>query len=97
MYVAVQCWCSPVDVWELDRRVVWLRGKARMDRWQEEVKLLYSELDWTRRYFEYQREMWADRALRAAGRNGYVYYAHRKAQMWNLLYLHARHVLAALQ
>ena len=85
------------NVWKPDRRVVWLRGKARRDRWQEEVKLLSSELDWTQRYFDYQRQLWTNRALEAGGRNGYVYYARRKAQMWNLLYLHARHVLATLQ
>lgn len=66
--------------------MIWLRTKARRDRWREEVKLLKSELLWTKLFFKKQAQLWnlrADQEMQAdAPRRGYVAYARRQEHVW---------------
>ncbi|KAH6867699.1 hypothetical protein BKA70DRAFT_1379996 [Coprinopsis sp. MPI-PUGE-AT-0042] len=64
-------------------RVNWLKAKCRAERWQEEHILLRSEMDWICNFYkhkEHQCEEWARDAM-----GGQKAYAHRQADMWNLL------------
>jgi hypothetical protein len=40
------------------RRVHWLRARAQLMRWQEQVKLVSYEMQWTVRYFFYKSQFW---------------------------------------
>ncbi|KAF8799828.1 hypothetical protein BYT27DRAFT_7119262, partial [Phlegmacium glaucopus] len=40
------------------RRVHWLRARAQVMRWQEQVTLTSYEMQWTVRYFQYQSRSW---------------------------------------
>ena len=40
------------------RRVHWLRARAQLMRWQEEVTLTGYEMQWTVRYFLYMSRKW---------------------------------------
>ena len=62
-------------------RVNWLRSKARHDRWEEEVGILRSEMNWTMRFFDGQKRAWEERAVEK-GVIGHVAYAFRQAAMW---------------
>lgn len=70
----------------------WLRSKARHDRWDEEVEILKSEMDWTIRYFDYQKEVWEKRAMKT-GEDGHQAYACRQAAMWEELGKDGRRIL----
>lgn len=66
-------------------RVSWLRMKARLDRWQEEKRLLKEEMIWTVESFKYQETQWGNRAERLRGKDekeGHVSYALRESNMW---------------
>ena len=76
-------------VLHLDQRVLWLRTKARRDRWREEVILLRSELLWTRLYFDRMAAEWKGRAS-AAGAEGHKAYANRQRAHWEALSFAAR-------
>lgn len=41
------------------RRVHWLRARAQLMRWQEQVKLIGYEMQWTVRYYLYKSQNWA--------------------------------------
>ena len=48
-------------------RVEWARFKARVDRWDEEVRLLEEEMRRIIAYFEYKAEWWRSQANRRTG------------------------------
>lgn len=50
-----------VTVHSAVRRVHWLRARAQLMRWQEEVTLISYEMQWTVRYFLYKSREWAVR------------------------------------
>ena len=45
-------------------RVNWLRAKARVDQWQEELILVKHEMQWTILWFQYQANLWRERSER---------------------------------
>lgn len=69
--------------------MIWLRTKARRDRWREEVKLLKEELLWTKLFFQRQAQLWSARAYQEiqadVPRRGYVAYARRQEHVWETL------------
>lgn len=69
-------------------RVHWLKAKARADRWDEEFKLVWSEMDWTLRYFQHQGRIWVERTQQAVqgGKLGHAAYAARQGSMWAKFY-----------
>jgi hypothetical protein len=66
------------------RRVNWLRAKARHLRWQEELKILESEMGWTLQFYEFSRQTWHERAEWAAKHNleGHASYAEKQILLW---------------
>jgi hypothetical protein len=45
-------------------RVNWLKAKARVDRWQEELVLVKNEMQWTILWFKNQANLWKERSER---------------------------------
>ena len=65
-------------------RVNWLRAKARMDRWKEEVTLVQNETGWMHLWLEYHRKIWEGRAKESEqeGLKGHACYAWKQVRMW---------------
>src|SRR5882672_3577248 len=65
-------------------RVNWLRAKARMDRWQEEVTLVQNETWWMHLWLDYHRNIWEGRAKESEqdGLKGHACYAWKQVWMW---------------
>jgi Kyakuja-Dileera-Zisupton transposase len=70
----------------LVRRVHWLRARAQLMRWQEEVTLTSYEMQWTVRYYASKSKNWADiqktisEDLNTSA--GPIAYAKRKQSTW---------------
>ena len=68
------------------RRVHWLRGRAQLMRWREELSLTSYEMQWTVRFFLTQSKIWADRSTLLASQNslnkGAYAYSKRKTLTW---------------
>ncbi|KAI0338536.1 hypothetical protein BDW22DRAFT_1459835, partial [Trametopsis cervina] len=82
------------------RRVVWLRAKARRDRWKEETVLIPFELECIARFYQHYRNIWMDRAAKTHQRGqgaGYTAYALRQAHVWQRLEDHAIAARSTLQ
>ena len=76
-------------------RVNWLRAKSRRDRWAEEVELLKSELQWIKRYHQYQVETWEKRLLSCEEMLGF--YARKQIKTWNLFQSQTDNALALIK
>ena len=66
-------------------RVNWLRAKARLDRWQEEERLLREEMIWIVATFRYHENSWFARAEQMKGKNGmegHVSFALQQRNLW---------------
>jgi hypothetical protein len=68
-------------------RVNWHRAKARYSRWAEEVKIVYTELESTIRWFSHRRTTWERRAkdAKVAVKRGHESYANKQALMWDAM------------
>ncbi|KAH8085973.1 hypothetical protein BXZ70DRAFT_900016, partial [Cristinia sonorae] len=77
-------------------RVSFLRAWARLERWKEEEVLVSNEVDWVRRFFQFQQNTWRVRAS-GIGTDGQRAYAAREAAMWEGLTDQAADTLARLQ
>lgn len=66
------------------QRIHYLRARANKHRWNEELKLVEYEMQWTARFYMNQATIWDERAANASrdGAGGAVAYAHKKAAMW---------------
>lgn len=53
-------YCFILNLIHLVRRVHWLRARAQLMRWQEEVTLTTYEMQWTVRYFIHKSKFWSD-------------------------------------
>jgi hypothetical protein len=65
--------------------VIWLRAKARADRWEEEKMLIKCEMRWVLNWFEYKKSMWEKWAnesekMKLMGRQ---IYAWKQVALWN--------------
>jgi hypothetical protein len=67
-------------------RVNWLRAKARVDRWQEELILVKHEMQWTILWFQNQADLWRERSEREDGNLpiGHKAYAKKQQKLWNM-------------
>src|SRR5882724_5255925 len=65
-------------------RVNWLRAKAWMDRWQEEVTLVQNETMWMHLWLVYHRNIWEGRATKSEQESlkGHACYAWKQVWMW---------------
>src|SRR5882724_5080199 len=65
-------------------RVNWLRAKAQMDRWQEEVTLIQNEIRWMHLWLVYHRNIWEGRATKCEqeGLKGHACYPWKQVWMW---------------
>jgi hypothetical protein len=66
-----------------------------MHRWEEEVGLVGYEMEWTVRYFAYNKKVWEERR-NIAQRAGPASYAARKAAMWHDVATDADRVFSVL-
>ena len=66
-------------------RVNWLRAKARVDRWLEELMLVKHEMKWTTLWFQHQEDLWSERSEREDGilPRGHKSYAKKQQKLWN--------------
>jgi hypothetical protein len=65
--------------------VNWLRAKARVDRWEEEVELVENEMQWTILWFKNQVKLWKERFEREEDilPKGHKAYAAKQLKLWN--------------
>ena len=65
--------------------VNWLRAKAHVDRWREELIIVKHEMQWTIRWFEFQANLWRERSERADDGlpRGHRSYAKKQEKLWN--------------
>ena len=72
----------------------WLKAKAQRDRWEEEVKILYHEMDFYVNFMKHREGLWEDRAADASHHShtdsGLHCYALRQGDMWCLMAAQAR-------
>ncbi|KAI5885747.1 uncharacterized protein SCHCODRAFT_02520026 [Schizophyllum commune H4-8] len=69
-------------------RVSFLRAKCRLERWEEEERLVSHEMLWTRLAFEKQQGTWqaaGDAARSSTEGAGWAAYAYNQADMWGSL------------
>lgn len=73
-----------IELIELVSHITWLRTKARYHRWDEELKIVRKEMEWTIRWFEKQEEIWRGRANKASeeGKHGHQCYAEKQQVLW---------------
>jgi hypothetical protein len=66
-------------------RVNWLRAKARVDRWEEELTLVKNEMLWTTLWFRHQADIWSDHSRRDDNYLpiGHKAYAAKQEKLWN--------------
>ena len=62
-------------------RVNWLHAKARKERWEEEMELVMSEMNWTVNCFCHHERVWKQRAEEAKS-PGHMAYAWKQSQTW---------------
>ncbi|KAF9531675.1 hypothetical protein CPB83DRAFT_891565 [Crepidotus variabilis] len=73
-------------------RLNWLRGRAQLHRWKEEVLLTRYEMEWTVRFFMYTANLWAsqrDQQLPSAP--SHIAYAEEQLAIFNQLGKIAEH------
>jgi hypothetical protein len=66
------------------RRVHWLRARAQLMRWQEEVTLITYEMHWAVRFFSRKSQIWANAGDKSGLplKAGHAAYADRQNDMW---------------
>ena len=80
------------------QRVHWLRSRAQLMRWQEEVTLIIYEMHWTVRFFAHKSKMWAN-AGQISGlplKAGLVAYAKRQNGLWEQIAIRANRTFTYL-
>ncbi|KAF8066636.1 hypothetical protein FPV67DRAFT_1417508 [Lyophyllum atratum] len=89
------------DLLQDDLRIEWCKGKARADRWQEEVRLLLEEMERVDRFFNHKAVEWESRTLVvcSAGRyddrataEGRRAYAYQQAATYSAMRRRAAHL-----
>lgn len=65
--------------------MIWLRAKARADRWEEEKILIKCEMRWVLNWFEYKKSMWGKWAKESGEKKliGHQVYAWKQVALWN--------------
>ncbi len=68
-------------------RINWLRAKAWVDRWLEEVKMIQNETTWMCLWLDYHRDIWEGRANESEeqGLKGHACYAWKQVWMWETI------------
>ncbi|KAF8155970.1 hypothetical protein B0H34DRAFT_783611 [Crassisporium funariophilum] len=89
------------DLLQDDLRMEWCKGKARADRWQEEVRLLLEEMERVDRFFNYKAAEWGRHGLAVcssgtyddrATAEGRRAYAAEQAAMYSAMRRRAAHL-----
>lgn len=64
-------------------RVHWLRARAQLHRWQEEVTLTRNEMHWATNYFTFRQRQWLTwQSSHPQLTHGHQAYAERQKAMW---------------
>jgi hypothetical protein len=72
-------------------RVHWLRARAQLHRWQEEVTLTQNEMHWATNYFTFRQRQWSTwQSSHSDLTHGHHAYAERQKAMWGEMGQHAR-------
>jgi hypothetical protein len=69
------------DIWFAVERVMWLRAKARHERWKEEVLIVENEMTWIKLWFKHQIQVWEDRKNRGIS-EGHRVFAAKQVGVW---------------
>jgi hypothetical protein len=69
------------QIWFAVERVMWLRAKARHERWKEEVMIVENEMTWIKLWFQHQIEVWEDRKKRSTT-SGHRVFAAKQVGVW---------------
>jgi len=80
------------------RRVHWLRARAQLMRWQEEVTLITYEMQWAVRFFARKGLLWAN-TVGTSGlpvKAGHAAYAGRQNDLWKQIAVRANHTFSYL-
>jgi hypothetical protein len=80
------------------RRVHWLRARAQLMRWQEEVTLITYEMHWTVRFFAHKSQMWANTSQKSGFpvKAGPVAYAKCQIGLWEQIAIQANRAFTYL-
>ncbi|KAF8809995.1 hypothetical protein BYT27DRAFT_7092678, partial [Phlegmacium glaucopus] len=71
-------------------RVHWLRARAQLHRWKEEVALTRNEMHWAINYFTFWKRQWlAWQSSQGNLTHGHQAYAERQKAMWEEMGQHA--------
>jgi hypothetical protein len=78
------------------RHVHWLRARAQLMRWQEEVTLITYEMHWAVRFFAQKSQIWANAGDKSGlpVKAGHAAYADRQNDMWKQIAFRANHTLS---
>jgi hypothetical protein len=60
---------------------MWLRAKARHQRWKEEVMIVENEMTWIKLWFQHQLEVWEGRQKRSTS-SGHRVFAAKQVWVW---------------
>ena len=73
------------------RRVHWLRARAQLMRWQEEVTLITYEMHWAVRFFARKSQIWANAGEKSGlpVKASHATYAERQNDMWKQIAIRA--------
>ena len=72
-------------------RVHWLRARAQLHRWQEEVTLTRNEMHWATNYFTFRQGQWSTwQSSHPELTHGHQAYAERQKAMWGEIGQQAR-------
>ncbi len=89
----LECECSPLVPWfwylmnDISvYRVNWMRARAHTQRWEEELPRTEKEMEWTTRYFMYERDVWYRRLVNlreeGSGGKGHEAYCEQQISQW---------------
>ena len=67
------------------KHIHWLRARAQMQQWHEEVLLLLHEMQWTIRFYTYKARTWEDSMSVGGVTPSAKAYALRQIKMWRKL------------
>ena len=86
--VCITIFCIPLLMHFPVYRVSWLRAKARLARWLEELQLVKYEMEWTVNWFHNKAKQWHNRLkdwVKEERAPGLDCYRHKQIVLWSSL------------
>lgn len=86
---------AATDVQEV-YRVHWLRARATLHRWEEELILTQNEMHWVTNFFAFRQKQWLGwKPITFNVQQGHLAYAERQSAMWSEMAQRARQLFSA--